>query len=75
MTSFMEYNYFWVPVVACHVGSILGAWIYRLFIELHWPNEQYNDGPDGSGQQGESENLTDGQNFYARKILARMQRV
>ncbi|XP_015913712.1 aquaporin-9 isoform X3 [Parasteatoda tepidariorum] len=42
--SFREYNFFWVPVIGPHVGGILGAWIYRLCIELHWPVDSYDFG-------------------------------
>lgn len=39
--TFKNYGYFWTPIVACHIGGILGCWIYRLFIENHWPEERY----------------------------------
>ncbi|XP_015912066.2 aquaporin-7 isoform X2 [Parasteatoda tepidariorum] len=35
--SFRGYKFFWVPVVGPHIGFVLGAWAYRLCIELHWP--------------------------------------
>ena len=38
--SHAHFGYFWVPIVACHIGGILGCWIYRLIIENHWPKEQ-----------------------------------
>jgi len=37
---FTEYNHWWVvPVVACHVGAIAGAWAYYLAVEINWPEE------------------------------------
>jgi len=33
-------HYFWIPIFACHIGGVLGCWIYKLFIELHWPEEE-----------------------------------
>jgi MIP family channel proteins len=40
--SYKDYGYFWVPFVGCHIGGILGCWIYRLCIENHWPDESYD---------------------------------
>lgn len=31
--------YFWVPLIACPVGSVLGSLIYKFLIEHHWPSE------------------------------------
>ncbi|XP_035227311.1 aquaporin-9-like [Stegodyphus dumicola] len=36
--SFRDYKWFWVPVVAPHLGGIIGVWLYRLFIELSFTN-------------------------------------
>ena len=30
-----HYNYFWIPFVACHLGGIIGCWLYRLMIGNH----------------------------------------
>ncbi|RWS12540.1 water-specific aquaporin-like protein [Dinothrombium tinctorium] len=46
--------YFWVPLVCCHIGGVLGSWIYRLFIELHWPEASYELAPT---QPDESEQV------------------
>ncbi|GAU87466.1 AQP2 [Ramazzottius varieornatus] len=35
--SFWDYNYFWIPVVAPHVGAIVGALTYTFFIEVQHP--------------------------------------
>ncbi|GIY54413.1 aquaporin-10 [Caerostris darwini] len=40
--SFRDYNYFWVPVVGPHIGAIVGAWAYKLLVELHWPVDSYD---------------------------------
>ena len=38
---FTEYNHWWiVPVVACHVGALAGAWLYYLAVEINWPLEE-----------------------------------
>ena len=38
---FTEYNHWWVvPVIACHVGALAGAWIYYLAVEINWPLEE-----------------------------------
>jgi MIP family channel proteins len=36
--SFREYNWFWVPVVGPHLGAILGAGLYIVCVEMHWPD-------------------------------------
>ena len=37
---FTEYNHWWiVPVIACHVGALAGAWVYYLAVEINWPTE------------------------------------
>lgn len=38
---FTEYNHWWVvPVIACHVGAVAGAWLYYLAVEINWPEEE-----------------------------------
>lgn len=45
--SYNNYGYFWVPLIACHIGGILGCWIYRLVIENHWPSDyEFGNGND-----------------------------
>lgn len=34
--------YFWVPLVACHLGGVLGSWLYVLCIETHWPKDSFD---------------------------------
>ncbi|PVD19963.1 hypothetical protein C0Q70_20457 [Pomacea canaliculata] len=59
--SFRNYSWFWVPVVAPHVGAILGAFIYQYAVGLHWPPDnvdsplklsETNINPDNSLQAG-----------------------
>ena len=38
---FTEYNHWWVvPVIACHVGAVVGAWLYYLAVEINWPDDE-----------------------------------
>jgi len=37
---FTFYNHWWVvPIIATHVGAIIGAWIYYIAVEINWPKE------------------------------------
>lgn len=38
MKHSFQNSYFWIPIAACHLGGVIGCWIYSLFIELHWPD-------------------------------------
>ena len=41
---FTQYNHWWlVPVIACHLGAVAGAWCYHLAVETHWPEEEEDD--------------------------------
>ncbi|UYV60301.1 AQP3 [Cordylochernes scorpioides] len=40
--SFRDYNWFWVPVVAPHLGGVLGAWMYGGLVGLHWPEDGFD---------------------------------
>ena len=34
---FTAYNHWWVvPVIACHVGAVAGAWLYYIVVEMNW---------------------------------------
>ncbi|GAU87468.1 AQP3 [Ramazzottius varieornatus] len=35
MFSINNYGYFWIPIVATHLGAIIGALLYTVCIELH----------------------------------------
>jgi len=40
------------PMLATHVGAVAGAWLYRLMVELHWPDQRYDSvGTGGSDSQ------------------------
>ena len=53
---FTEYNHWWiVPVIACHVGALAGAWVYYLAVEINWPTEDeenYDSVGAGSEETG-----------------------
>ncbi|OQV21283.1 putative Aquaporin-10 [Hypsibius exemplaris] len=37
--SIWDYNFFWIPIVGSHLGAIIGAILYSIFIEFHHPPE------------------------------------
>ncbi|RWS25458.1 water-specific aquaporin-like protein, partial [Leptotrombidium deliense] len=42
-TVFKENNYyFWVPLLCPIIGGVIGSWLYKLMIELHWPQNSYD---------------------------------
>ena len=44
---FTQYNHWWlVPVIACHLGAVAGAWCYQLAVETHWPEDDDYDSVD-----------------------------
>ena len=53
---FTEYNHWWIiPVLACHVGALAGAWAYYLAVEVNWPleeEENYDSVGAGSEETG-----------------------
>jgi len=36
--SFQNWSWFWIPVLIPHIGGIVGALLYTIFIEVHWPH-------------------------------------
>lgn len=30
-------NFWWIPIVGPHLGAIVGVWIYKLLVSVHWP--------------------------------------
>jgi len=53
--SYNDYTYFWVPILGPHIGAVIGAHIYYLFIELHWPDDyETGNGTDASLQENGS---------------------
>ena len=43
--SSVGHHFWWIPVVACYIGGLLGAYVYLFCIELHHPAEE--DGEEG----------------------------
>lgn len=37
-----DYYWFWIPIAGPLIGAVLGAALYLLLIEFHWPQEQYD---------------------------------
>ena len=38
---FTAHNHWWfIPLLSCHLGAILGAGAYLLLVELHWPHQE-----------------------------------
>lgn len=33
-------NYWWIPIIGCHLGGIVGALLYLFFVEFHHPVEE-----------------------------------
>ena len=40
-----------VPVFACHIGAVAGAWLYYLAVEINWPEEEEKYDSVGTGSQ------------------------
>lgn len=36
--SFRNYAWFWIPIIAPHVGALLGVWLYDFFIDMPFRN-------------------------------------
>ena len=39
--SYRNYEWFWIPVIAPHVGGVIGAWLYEMLIDM--PSESSNE--------------------------------
>ena len=60
---FTDYNYwFVVPIFACHLGAVAGAWAYYLAIEINWPD-------DAEEKVGQKEQIVDGKTGKGRNYL------
>ena len=56
---FTEYNHWWVvPVIACHVGAVVGAWLYYLAVEINWPDDDERYDSVGGHSQNTAEYRT-----------------
>ena len=43
---FTAYNHWWfIPLLSCHLGAILGAGAYLILVELHWPRQEALEHP------------------------------
>ena len=38
--SYWNYTWFFVPVLGPHIGAIVGALMYQIFVGAHWPEEK-----------------------------------
>ena len=62
---FTEYNYwFVVPIFACHLGAVAGAWAYYLAIEINWP-----DDAEDEEKVEQKEKIVDGKTGKGRNYL------
>lgn len=53
-------NQWWlVPILATHIGAVLGAWAYYLAIEHHWQKEDIEDSDEGETDTEEADPLPD----------------
>ena len=47
---YRAYNYwFWVPFIGPHVGAVAGAWIYQIFVGIHFDPHEGEPEPDYDG--------------------------
>ncbi|RCN42195.1 hypothetical protein ANCCAN_11833 [Ancylostoma caninum] len=56
LSSFRNYNWFWIPMIMPMFGAVVGAWVYEFFIGFHIPNE-----PDPPVYKVIDDRNTDGQ--------------
>ena len=56
-TSIRDYLWFWVPVVASHLGAIIGAFFYLIFVGLHFPEEESNGVVRSNRRGSEGDNV------------------
>lgn len=61
---FTEYNYwFVVPIFACHLGAVAGAWSYYLAIESNWPDNAEDEDEVEKKEKIENGNTGKGRNY------------
>lgn len=60
MSVFSNSNHWWVvPILATHIGALLGAWAYYLAIELHWQKDDTEDNDEEETDTEEADPLPD----------------
>ncbi|XP_042906416.1 aquaporin-9 [Parasteatoda tepidariorum] len=56
--SHRNYGYFIIPIIAPHIGAVIGVWLYKLAIEIHLPENKSSTGAFRMRETSEeSENL------------------
>ena len=57
-SSFRNYHWFIVPILGPYIGAFIGASIYKLSIEIHWPKEyEFQGNPVEINNRGEGKPL------------------
>ncbi|KAK3761208.1 hypothetical protein RRG08_022608 [Elysia crispata] len=67
--SFRSHEWFWVPVVAPHLGALTGAAVYELCVGIHWP-ERYREDQLASADDNSSSTSPGYQHQQATKMDA-----
>lgn len=35
-----EFPFWWIPIIGPHVGAIIGVWLYKFLVSIHWPPQE-----------------------------------
>lgn len=65
--SYRSYKWFWVPIVAPLIGSVLGAWLYSITIGIHIPSE-IDDLEEKVRQLQSDKNIVTNQHTFSEKL-------